>query len=153
MAPPFNVHAVSDYFIRRSDLEAGDVMTHLKLQKLLYYAQGWHLALKDAPLFADRIEAWQHGPVCPVVWTRFRESGWNPIPPEVCQTDSEQDLQPETFSFLGEVWDAYGQFTAKRLEEMTHEEPPWKDAWNSDLNGKAEIPHEALRNFFQEQSA
>ncbi len=45
------------------DREAGDVITQLKLQKLMYIAQGIHLALYDAPLFKEEIEAWQHGPV------------------------------------------------------------------------------------------
>lgn len=153
MPIPVNVQAVADYFIRRSDLEAGDVMTHLKLQKLLYYAQGWHLALKGSPLFMDSLEAWQHGPVCPTVWKRFRDFAWNPIPPSQCESDPERDLDAETRSFLSEVWDGYGQFTAKRLEELTHEEAPWKDAWESDPSGSASIPHEALRNFFLKQAA
>jgi uncharacterized phage-associated protein len=151
MPTPVNVHAIADYFIRRGDLEAGDVMTHLKLQKLLYYAQGWHLALKDTPLFSDSLEAWEHGPVCPSVWKRFKNFGWNPIPPTECQSDPERDLDADTLPFLDEVWDAYGQFSAKRLEEMTHEEPPWKDAWNSDPSGNAMIPLEALRAFFLTQ--
>ena len=40
-----------------------DRLSHLRLQKLLYYTQGWSLALRDKALFKDRIEAWAHGPV------------------------------------------------------------------------------------------
>ena len=46
--------------------EEGEPMTHMRLQKLLYYVQGWHMAWYGRPLFAERIEAWQHGPV--VLW-------------------------------------------------------------------------------------
>ena len=56
----------ADYFLSKIDEDAGDVITNLKLQKLVYYAQGFSLALCGRPLFAERIEAWQHGPVCPL---------------------------------------------------------------------------------------
>ena len=50
------------YLLTLDEREEGDVTSNLKLQKLLYYAQGLHLVLHDAPLFGERIEAWQHGP-------------------------------------------------------------------------------------------
>lgn len=48
----------ADYFLSKIDEDAGDVITNLKLQKLVYYAQGFSLALCGRPLFAERIEAW-----------------------------------------------------------------------------------------------
>ena len=38
-------------------------LSNLKLQKLLYYAQGHYLGDHAKPLFEDEIEAWVHGPV------------------------------------------------------------------------------------------
>ena len=52
-----NAHEVARYIIRFFQ-EAGDPVTNLKLQKLLYYVQGWHLALKGQPAFPERLEAW-----------------------------------------------------------------------------------------------
>ena len=46
-------------------------LTHLRLQKLLYYAQGWHLAAFGRALFAGHIEAWKHGPVVQEVYPTF----------------------------------------------------------------------------------
>ncbi len=51
------------YFLAQTSEDAGDLISNLKLQKLLYYAQGFHLALYDEPLFPEAIEAWTHGPV------------------------------------------------------------------------------------------
>ena len=53
---------VAEYFLSRVDEDAGDSLSNLKIQKLAYYAQGYHLALHGTPLFNERIEAWQHGP-------------------------------------------------------------------------------------------
>lgn len=58
-----------------------DFITNLKLQKLLYYSQAWHLAIYDEPLFQDRIEAWVHGPVVPSVFREYRSFRWSPIWP------------------------------------------------------------------------
>jgi uncharacterized phage-associated protein len=60
-----------------------------KLQKLLYYAQGYALALLGRPLFRDRIEAWDHGPVVPGVWQAHTQHQARPLP------------RPETFDVVG----------------------------------------------------
>ena len=60
------------YFLFRArELEAGEVISNLKMQKLLYYAQGHFSALYDEPLFEERIEAWRYGPVVKNVYDRF----------------------------------------------------------------------------------
>lgn len=144
-----DVNHVADFFIRQADIEAGDLMTHLKLQKLLYYAQGWSLALHGKPLFDDRIEAWAHGPVCPKVWNRFKARGWSPI--ELSETRPGGAITAKEKKLLDEVWNSYGQFTAKRLEEMTHDETPYKAA-RGNLPAHAScqkvISHASMRAFF-----
>ena len=39
-------------FLIWSAHESGSFISNLKLQKLLYYIQAWHLAIHDRPLFA-----------------------------------------------------------------------------------------------------
>lgn len=120
--------AVADYFISKADPQAGDPMTHLKLQKLAYYAQAWHLALLDAPLVADGFEAWVHGPVARSLYDRFQAHGWQPIGPDQMTSNPEQTLPADTRVFLDEIWEVYGQYTAKHLEAFTHIERPWTEA-------------------------
>jgi len=117
---------VADYFILRVDESSGDVMTNLRLQKLVYYAQAWHLALTGEPLFEDDFEAWVHGPVIPHLYRRFKENGWRPI--DRVAASPMPEIDDETRGILEEVWSAYGQFSATRLEELTHGETPWIDA-------------------------
>lgn len=57
----------------------GDSLSNMKLQKLLYYVQGWHLANFDTPAFKDRLEAWALGPVQPKVYDDYKEFGFRPI--------------------------------------------------------------------------
>ena len=58
---------IADYLIAFSH-SVGDPISNLKLQKLLYYAQAWYLALHNEPLFPESIEAWVHGPAVPPVY-------------------------------------------------------------------------------------
>jgi uncharacterized phage-associated protein len=60
MADVFDVAA---FFVQMANLSADDQMTNLKLNKLLYYAQGASLARTGNTLFNDSIEAWPYGPV------------------------------------------------------------------------------------------
>src|SRR5258708_4115865 len=71
---------VANWFLAAMDRGAGDSITHLKLQKLVYYAQAWSLALRNKPLFDEDFVAWTHGPVVKSVWRRFKGYGLDAIP-------------------------------------------------------------------------
>jgi len=137
---------VARYFLSLTDEDAGELISNLKLQKLLYYAQGFYLALFDEPLFPESIEAWTHGPVVPEVWRHFRDCGSEPIQPEEFNVTLFDDDKRE---FLKEIYNEFGQYSAWKLREMTHVEPPWKDAYKEDISG-SEITHKALIEHFSE---
>lgn len=137
----YDAQTIAEYFLSLVDPEAGDAITNLKLQKLLYYAQGLHLALFNQPLFAEPIEAWMHGPVVPTVYHRYKSFGANPLP--VSEAFDPTTLDAETQAFLNEVYEVYGQFSAWKLRNMTHTEAPWRDT----LEGQ-EISQDRLRDFF-----
>ena len=130
------------YFLSLDEREAGDVTTNLKLQKLLYYAQGLHLALHGVPLFSETIEAWSRGPIVPCVYRSFDAitvKGFDP-----------GSIPEPAREVLDEVHTVYGQFSAWRLREMTQEEPPWRETYQRELP-TAEIPHDALVSYFKTQ--
>lgn len=113
------------YLLAYQDEASGDLITNLKLQKLLYYAQGYHLALYGRPLFGDEIRAWQHGPVVKDVYHSYKDYDKRPID----VTDpAPSDLPDTAVEVLDLVSKAYGQFDAWKLREMTHAELPWKAA-------------------------
>lgn len=114
---------IGDFFVAFSH-EHGDPLSNLKLQKLLYYAQAWHLAIFDEPLFGEPIEAWVHGPVVVSEYRRFKGWAWQPIQ----DNPKLPDIDPRTVAHLSEVMDVYGAKTAYELELLTHREDPWKNA-------------------------
>jgi len=136
---------IAKYFLTKTDEEAGDTISNLKLQKLLYYAQGFHLVLRNGLLFSENIEAWRHGPVVPRVYRDYAgyEAGPIPLPDKFDPSTINEDVR----DLLDEVYQVYGQFSAWRLREMTHEEPPWRNAWDPDT-GAGAVSHSDLRSYF-----
>jgi len=75
-----SAHVIADVFLNLSRPDPGDTISNLKLQKLLYYAQGLHLAIyRGAPLFEEQLLAWNYGPVVECVYSRFKEYGPNSL--------------------------------------------------------------------------
>lgn len=137
-----NATDIANAFLMLSEPEAGDVVTNLKLQKLLYYAQGFHLALYGRPFFSQEILAWEHGPVVREVYNTYRDYGSTPLSP----TENNIELNTEEKDFIKQIWNIFGQFSAWRLRDMTHSEDPWK---NTPRN--QEITHSSLLEFFKTQ--
>lgn len=121
-------------------------VSNLKLQKLLYYAQAWHLAIFKRPLFNDEIEAWVHGPVVPDVFRTYRDNKWAPIP-NVENAAISADLR----NHLEEVWGVYGSLEAYDLERITHSEDPWLMARGGiapDVSSHAVIKKDWMREYY-----
>lgn len=137
---------IACYFIDRAH-KSGSFLTNLKLQKLLYYAQGWHLGLFGKPLFPDPIEAWVHGPVVRSVYRRYKDFGWSNIDGEVKTPILDQPLT----DYFEELCRAYFYRDAYELELMTHREEPWITARGDlapDVNSNREITQDSMRKFF-----
>lgn len=117
---------VALFFLNRGNDDECAGVSNLKLQKLVYYAQGFHLAIYDTEFFPESIEAWTHGPVCPDVYHEYKGFGSGII---VCNEsqDANAVFTPEQIELLNEVYEVYGQFSAWKLRNMTHEETPWKN--------------------------
>lgn len=127
-------------------------ISNLKLQKLLYYTQGWSLALYDRLAFHEEIQAWVHGPVVPAAFYEYKHYRWNPIdvPTE------EVAISASEVSHIAEVLSVYGKFTATQLEQISHEERPWKDAragLECDAISRVVITPESMKAFFSELHA
>jgi uncharacterized phage-associated protein len=151
VADLINPNSVSDFFLCESR-ERGDLLTNLKLQKFLYYAQAWHLALKDQSLFAEDFQAWVHGPVLPSQYQRFKSCGWHPILVEV----ERPRLSLHSETFLNEIVDVFGIETATALEIMTHNELPWQEARQGlapDQPSTAIIRKESMKEFYRRLNA
>ncbi len=164
----YPVKEVANYFLNIADVD-GVPVSPMKLQKLLYYAHGWCLALTAAPLFDAPIEAWPYGPVVREIYGQFRQYGNAPITSRarlVNIIDNSFNFEtPElpdgpdhefTRDFLRKIWDVYGDFTAVQLSNMTHIlGGPWavtvaQNGGNTD--GKVIISNELIRQYFAEEA-
>lgn len=125
----------------KTDVLHGDTISNLKLQKLLYFMQGFHLAWFGAPLFNERMEAWTYGPVVPVVFQEFKRYKQRAINPE--RYSDSLVLSGEEQQLFDRVYSEYNRFSAVTLMNMTHTEGPWKNHGIGD-----EITNEELRTFF-----
>lgn len=138
---------VAKYFLAQSCEDAGDLISNLKLQKLVYYAQGFSLALHDEPLFQEPIEAWMHGPVVPALYRAYRDYGSNAIP-------APANFDASIFShkekqLLEEVYDVYGQYSAWKLRQLTHSEAPWQVNFIEGVTSQ-QIPLNEMKSYFRE---
>ena len=136
---------IAKYILALSDPDDGDIISNLKLQKLLYYTQGFHLALADAAIFDEDIIHWRHGPVVENVYYEYKDfgSGALPVPTDI---DFSDILSKDQKEIIDEVYNVYGQFSAWKLRQMTHQEPPWKNTSENEI-----IPHDDLKKYFKTQ--
>lgn len=129
--------------------EHGPMQT-MKLQKLVYYAQAWHLVKHGRPLFDNPIEAWSRGPVVEVLYRRHRRqnvvSSW--------RDGSAQRLSPPAARIVHEVVKSYGPMTGDQLSALTHQEAPWADTRGGlpdSAPSRAVIPLALMRDYYSRQ--
>lgn len=123
----------------------GELLTNLKLQKLLYYQQGFHLAFFGTPLFEEHVESWMYGPVVPSVYDEYSKYGSASLPvttQAITLTDDEERL-------FNEVFDAYREFSAIGLMNKTHSERPWIEAVPHDRG--TVITQDSMKAYFLTQ--
>ena len=137
----YSAQQVADYFL--TNQTNGPPITHLKLQKMLYYAQAISLAVLERPLFHEKIERWKYGPVVSALYPRYKQYNYSPIPPS---TPSKTPFDEGVMRLLSNILRVYGRHSPNKLRDMTHEEDPWKNT----QDGHA-ILFKDMARYFQEQ--
>lgn len=148
MSRQITADEVADYFLALAH-ERGESVNNLKLQKLLYYAQAWHLGLHGEPLFEARFEAWVTGPVIPTMFSRFEEFSFHDLP----VPDRVPDLSEDTAGFLDDIADQYMARDEYELEWMTRREEPWllaRRGSDFDEPSNAKISEHDMRAYFHD---
>ena len=137
-------------YVVDSCYQKGLGVSNLKLQKILYFIQAEFLVSKPGhmPCFADRIEAWDFGPVVPNVYHRYKIYGGAIIVP--MQDDPMaafyEDIRPEDKARIDGILQETERFTASELVQITHGQSPWLDVYSPGMNN--EITQESILNFF-----
>lgn len=138
---------IANKIIANTDINQGETISNLKLQKMLYYLQGFFIAVFDKKLFEEPIEAWQYGPVVRDAYFHFKEFGSSSI--SLKEEEVIINLPQNEDELFKEVMEEYGQFSAVKLMNMTHEELPWKKTFTE--NPQGEISYELLKEYFKTQ--
>ena len=146
-----NVLDIAELMIATAGEESD--MTNLKLNKLLYFAQGTHLARTGRPLFEDEIIAWQLGPVVLSVYEKYKFNGKNAIPPSEQHLDFDRLFTPEEAATIADAILEYGKYSASYLVNRTHAPgTPWCETWDETTKG-LRITKNMLRDFFSKRDA
>lgn len=158
---PYNTKAVANYLLDLATAR-GIELTPMKLQKLIYFAHGWHLSLSQGnPLIEEPVEAWQYGPVVGSLYHEFKHYGNGPIKNYAQATDlqtfnryipvlADADKQ-QLHVFLNSILDIYGPLSAIQLSNMTHEfDTPWARTWASmgGLRSNQDIDDASIKEYF-----
>lgn len=112
-------------------------MSHLKLQKLIYMIEGYHLAYFGGESLIDEdFQAWTHGPVCRKVFdilkdksilygdVRFIRREGVELPDAILN----RLLSSEQLELIDEVLNLYKGESGVSLESITHKQSPWINA-------------------------
>jgi len=156
--PPYSSIAVANYFLELGERE-GRKLTPMQLQKLVYFAHGWHLALKDKPLVQDPIEAWAYGPVVPDLYHALKAYGSGAVTSRLRQfrmgdgqlhVSKPTVTDPDTQRFLERIWKVYGHLSAVQLSAMTHRpNTPWTKVRLANPNRRGvDIPDDEMKRYF-----
>lgn len=139
---------VAQYFLDQRESKSDSTIpeyTNMKLQKLVYFAHGYNLAILDKPLIDSDFFAFQYGPIEMDLYAIASSYGRKEVkkikePNDYSFTDEENEL-------LKKVDATFSKYTASQLSEITHRKgSPWSEVWELSPFGK--IPAELIREYF-----
>lgn len=139
--------AIANEFIARA-ANVGSGLTQMQLQKLVYMAHGWNLALNDRSLVSEAPRAWEYGPVFPELYHHTKFFGRQPISRAIRESDSDAaqfflgtnkkspkysaSLLPGEKQVIDRVWGRYGSLSGSMLSQLTHQRgTPWFNAYKT----------------------
>lgn len=150
---------IANYFISKG-IEENNLVSPMKLQKLLFYAFGWYYSLKNELLFNESIQAWKYGPVIESIYHRTKSYGSKDIDALLGMSSVDSStaplLQPHTdqevLVFLQSVWTTLSKYSAVILSNATHSEnSPWTKVYHEykcNIPAKTSIPNQYIKAYF-----
>ena len=144
---PHRPMAVARTLIKKAE-EAGYDITHLQLQKMLYFSHALMLGCYNRPLLDTEFQAWKYGPVMPEVYRELKSFGDLPI--DTREGSGREEYDGEENEVIQEVFDYCKRLHGFTLVRMTHaEDAPWALTWNRHKRN-ANIPDRLIREYFSQ---
>lgn len=146
---------IARYFLHRSMID-GDLITPLKMQKIVYYAYVWTLIKNNKKLFDDKIEAWPNGPVVVNLYHSLKKYNCRPIDIEFVGKSKDiytilKKLPNNIKKTIDEVYDQYIIKSAFELVSLTHNEKPWieaREGLSTNQVSHNQITDSAIKSFY-----
>lgn len=155
-----NIKTIDSYILTEYIVYILWKASHLKIQKLIYYIQWFHLAYFNLPIINDDFQAWLHWPVSRTLFDKLKWKSllYNEL--SYIKKDNEKEitekisiLSPEQLQLINEVLNVYWKYTWIDLEKLTHKEEPWLNArkWYWCWEKCEEIiSHKEMKIFFKD---
>ena len=145
----FRAEDIANYFINLSleqkiDDDLPEGITHLKLQKILYFAQAAYLSLYDKPLFEEEIYAWKYGPVVKSIYNSYKKKKNQVLK---LPNNYKNNFNNELIRFLNGIWELFSKYSASELINITHSHKPWQEAYSKGEN--TIIQKETLKKYYK----
>jgi uncharacterized phage-associated protein len=160
MPGPYEAKGVANAFLQRG-MALHTSIDPMKIQKLVYFAHGYYLALSERPLINELFEVWQHGPVLPSLYHEFKVFGYQPITQLAYSVNWDTDefvpnlppvADPTADKCLDYVWNTFAPMPSTELSRLTHaEDGPWARARKENtfnLRNK-DIPNDYIKDYFK----
>jgi uncharacterized phage-associated protein len=137
------IYEVADHLLANSACG----LSNRELQKLLYLAQGFHLAQTGESLFTEDFQAWRHGPVHSGIYHKFKTYGYHSIdkPTELKQ------LEPKIAAFIAAIAISFSGVGQQNLIEFSHMDSPWASKYIPDAN--VILSKDEIRQYFSNFSS
>ena len=140
------IFQIVNWFLSQATEE--NYITHLALQKLLYFSQGWNYVFNNRSMFQDDCEAWVHGAVYRSIYDTFKKFKYKPLP----VIDKEIKIPQDELDVLEYVKKYYFEiYNAKSLEKICHLEEPYvltRMEYETDENSEEIIKKDLIREYY-----
>lgn len=148
---------IANEFIKLARADSRE-LDQMQLQKLVYVAHGWCLALDGEPLTGDRPEAWEFGPVYRRLADALVQYGCDPVTREILQSEAfpqlgaachdrpaQGDLTRSETETITHVYQNYGTLHSSQLSSLTRRgDTPWKTVFENGVGAFRDIPHKLV---------
>lgn len=144
-------------------------ISHLKLHKMLYYIQAWHMVNfgKNNTLFTENPQAWANGPVYTSVWDKYKKNHNNrqeltyknfglksdDVNSYLSKMAITKILNKKQKDLINQAIMIYGTKSQDQLVFLTHCEKPWVNTRNGLLPWEPcqnEISFKSMYDFFKQ---
>ena len=131
---PHTAKSVANEFLKLSQRD-GKPLTNMQVQKLVYIAHGFNLAIFKAPLIEEQVKAWPWGPVIPPLYNKLKKFGNGTITstiPDIAEISEAAEVD----DLIKRVWKGYGHYSGAQLSAITHQKgSPWDVTWQTEQYG------------------